>query len=110
MPFGATVAGGVFQRKMDTIFLSADKVMIIADDMVVIGYQPDNCYDIAFTKFLETAKKNNIKLNYDKIQYKQKVEFFGETYTTKGFKPSNAKVKAIAKMPKPACLNIYRPF
>ena len=57
--------------------------------------QQDQCdHDIAFTKFLETTKKNNIKLNYDKIQYKQKaVEFFSETCTTKGCKPSNAKSK-----------------
>ena len=27
---------------------------------------------MAFTQLLETAKKNNIKLNFDKIQYKQK--------------------------------------
>ena len=106
MPFGATVAGDVFQRKLDTIFFDSDQFVIIADDMMVIGYQPDeHDHDIAFTKFLETAKKNNIKLNYDKIQYKQKeAEFFSETYTTKGCKPSNAKFKAITEMLKPACL------
>ena len=54
-----------------------------------------------FTQLLETAKKNNIKLNFDKIQYKQKeVEFFGETYTTQGCKPSDTKVKAITEMPR----------
>ena len=81
MSIGATVAGDVFQRKLDTIFLNSDQVLIIADDMMVIGYQQDESdHDIAFTKFLETAKKNSIKLNYDKIQYQQKeVEFFGET-------------------------------
>ena len=42
--------------------------MIIADDKMVIGYQEDEQdHDIAFTMFLETVKKNNIKLNYDKI-------------------------------------------
>ena len=91
MPSGATIAGDIYQRKLDTIFLNSDQVVIIADEIVVIGYQQDECdHDIAFTKFLETAKKNNIKLNYDKIQHKQKeFEFFGETYTTKGCKPSN---------------------
>ena len=86
MPFRATIVGDIFQRKLDTIFLNSDQVVIIADDIIVIQYQQDeHDHAIAFTKFLETAKKNNIKLNYDKIQYKQKeVEFFSEAYTVKG--------------------------
>ena len=51
--------------------------MIITDDIMVIDYQEDEWdHDKAFTQLLETAKKNNIKLNFDKIKYKQKeVEF-----------------------------------
>ena len=77
MPFRATVAGDVFQWKLDSIFLTLENVMIIADDIMVIGYQKDeHDHGKAFTQLLETAKKNNIKLNFDKIQYKQKeVEF-----------------------------------
>ena len=80
--------------------------MIITDDIMVIGYQEDEWdHDKAFTQLLETAKKNNIKLNFDKIQYRQQeVEFFSETYTTQGCKPSNTKVKAITEMPKPTTL------
>ena len=54
---------------------------------------------------METAKKNNIKLNFNKIQYKQKeVEFFSKTYTIQGCKPSDMKVMAITEMPKPTTL------
>ena len=61
---------------------------------MVIGYQEDEQdHDKAFTQLLETAKKNNIKLNFNKIQYKQQeVEFFGKTYMRQGCKPSDAKV------------------
>ena len=32
-----------------------------------------------------SSPKCNVKLNYEKLQYKQdEVEFFGETYTTSG--------------------------
>ena len=41
MPFGATVAGNIFQHKLDSIFLHLENVMIIADDIMVIGYQED---------------------------------------------------------------------
>ena len=86
--------------------------MIIADDIMAIGYQEDECdHDKAFTQLLETAKENNIKLNFDKIQYKQRqVEFFGETYTTQGHKPSESKVKAITEMPKPENLKYLQTF
>ena len=112
MPFRATVAGDVFQWKLDTIFLNLENVMIITDDIMVIGYQEDEWdHDKAFTQLLETAKKNNIKLNFDKIQYKQhEVEFFGETYMTQGCKPSNTKVKAISEIPKPTTLNDLQTF
>ena len=97
---------------MDAIFLNSDEALIIADDMMVIGYQQDEYdHEIAFTKFLETTKKNNIKVNLDKIQYKQKeFEFFGETYTTKVHKCSNLKIKAITEIPKPACLKDLQIF
>ena len=62
-------------------------------------------------KLLETAKKINIKLSFDKIQYKQQeVEFFGKTYTTQGCKPSDTKVKTITEMPKPMNLKDLQTF
>ena len=41
MPFRATIAGDVFKRKLDSIFLNLEHVMIVADDIMVIGYQED---------------------------------------------------------------------
>ena len=86
--------------------------MIIADDIMVIGYQEDKWdHDKAFTQLLETAKKNNIELNFNKIQYKQKErEFFGKMYMTQGHKPSFTKVKAITEMPQPMNLNNLQTF
>ena len=103
MPFGISVAGDVFQRKLDTIFGNLPQVACIADDIIVVGYKDDHSdHDTAFSKLLHTARENNVKLNYDKLQYKQtQVDFFGETYTTDGRKRSADKVNAIASMPQP---------
>ena len=103
MPFGITVAGDVFQRKLDTIFGHLSQVACIADDIIVVGYKVDHSdHDTAFTKLLQTARENNVKLNFEKLQYKQtQVDFFGETYTTDGRKPSSDKVQAITNMPQP---------
>ena len=55
--------------------------------------------------------KNNIKLNLKKNQYKQKeVEFFSETYTTQGCKPSDTKAKTIMEMLKPTSLKDLQTF
>ena len=103
MPFGITVAGDVFQRKLDQYFGQIEQVIVIADDIMVIGNQPNHRdHDVALTNLLETARKSNICLNYDKLAYKKtEVEFFGETYTTDGHKPAQSKVLAIVEMPPP---------
>ena len=86
MPFGITVAGDVFQRKLDQYFGQIEQVIVIADDIMVVGNQPNHRdHDIALTNLLETARKSNIHLNYDKLVYKKtEVDFFGKTYTTDG--------------------------
>ena len=71
---------------------------------MIVNYKPDHSdHDQAFTTtVLQTAQKCNVKLNYNMLQYKQdEVEFFGETYTISGHKPSKDKVAAIKSMPSP---------
>ena len=102
MPFGVNVAGDVFQHKLDEIFGKLTNVMCIADDIMVVGYKDHSDHDLALTKLLQTAQKNTVKLNFDKLQYKKhEVTFFGENYTTQGRKPDPKKIKAIVKMKQP---------
>ena len=103
MPFDATIAGDVFQHRFVECFGKIEQVIIIADDIMIMVCKPDHSdHDQAFTNLLQMAKKYNIKLNYDKLQYKQnEVEFFGETYTTSGYKLSKDKVAAITSVPSP---------
>ena len=90
MPFEATIASDVFQHKLDECFGKIDHIIIIADDIMIVGYKPDHSdHDQAFTTLLQTAQNCNVKFICDKLQYKQdKVEFFHETYTTSWCKPS----------------------
>ena len=76
MPFGATIAGDVFQCKLDQYFGHIQNVIVIADDIMVIGRQHNHMdHDQALTTLLETARKCDVRLNYDKLQYKQEVDF-----------------------------------
>ena len=71
MPFGATVAGDIFQRKLDQCFGHLKNVIMIANDIMVVGKQPNHKdHNIALTKLLNTARECNVHLNYDKLQYK----------------------------------------
>ena len=103
MPFGIAVAGDVFQRKLDQYFGQIEQVIVIADDIMVAGNQSNHRdHDVALTNLLETARKSNIHLNYDKLAYKKtEVDFFGETYTMDGCKPAQNKVSSISEMPPP---------
>ena len=112
MPFGVTVTNDVFQRKLNQCFGHLQNVIVIADDILVVGKQPnlkDN--NLVLTTLLNTARKCNVHLNYKKRQYKQKeVEFFREICTLDGQKPAQYKIKAIQEMPPPQCKKQVQSF
>ena len=104
MPFGAMVAGDVFQCKLNQCFGHIRNVIVIADDTMVTGKQNHLNHDQALTTLLETARNSNVRLNYDKFQYKrEEVDVFGEAYTTNGHIPAQSKVTTIMEMPAPTC-------
>ena len=86
MSFAAKVAGDVFQCKLEQCFGHLKNVIVIADDIMIVGRKPSHSnHDQALTALLETARKCNVQMNYDKLQYKkEEVDFFGETYTISG--------------------------
>ena len=112
IPFGTTIAGHIFQRKLDQYFGHLQNVIVIANDIMVVGKQPNHKdHDLALTTLLNKAMKCNVCLNYKKLQYKQKeVEFFRETYTLDGHKPVQNKIKAIQEMPAPQCKKWVQSF
>ena len=106
------VPGDVVQQKQDQGFGNIRNVTVTADDIMVTGKQQNHQdHDQALTTLLETARNCNIRLNYDKLQYKrEEVDFFGDTYTTNGCKPAQSKVTTIMEMPAPACKKQVQTF
>ena len=61
MPFGITVAGDVFQQKLDQCFGHIKNVIVIANDVMVVGKKQNHRdHDVALTALLETARRCNI--------------------------------------------------
>ena len=57
MSFGITVAGDVFQRKLDECFGHIKNLIVIADDIMVVGRKHNHKdHDLAFTMLLQTAR------------------------------------------------------
>ena len=97
MPCGATVARDVFQHKLNQCFRMIKQVIVIADDIMIVGKQQNHRdHNVALTTLLDTARKCNVRFNFDRLQYKKtEVDFFGKTYTTSGCKPPQSKISAI---------------
>ena len=112
MPFGITAAGDVFQRKLNHYFGKIDNVIVIADNFMVVGNQQNHGdHDIVLTNLLESARRSNIHLNYDKLHYKAtEVDFFGETYTTDDCTQAQNKISVITEMPPSTCKKQVQSF
>ena len=66
MSFGATVAGDVFQHKLDECFAHIPNVIVIAGDIMIVGKRQDHKdHDQALTTLPETARQCNVRLNYE---------------------------------------------
>ena len=60
-PFGVTVAGDVFQCKLDQCFGHINQVIVIADDIIIASKKPNhNNHDQALTILLESSRRCNV--------------------------------------------------
>ena len=101
MPFAATVAGNVVSKKTWWMFWQAEASYYHHrwHHGCWVQARPQWSWPSVYS-LLQTAQKCNVKLNFDKLWYKQnEVNFFRETYTTSGHNPARSKVSAITAMP-----------
>ena len=92
-PLGLTVVGEAFQCKLDTISNNLDFCTGIADDVVMWDEETDGSdHDNHLANLLQTTRLCNLKLDLDKLQFKNKqASSFGITFTTIGHKPENKR-------------------
>ena len=87
-------------------------MIVTADDIMIVDKKASHSdHDQSQISLLDTARKCNVCLNYDKLQCtEQEVDFIGETYTTSGCKPAQSKVSAITAIPAPTCKKQVKSF
>lgn len=107
MAFGITSAPEEFQRKMDIILEGLDGTKATADDILVFGTgstqeEAEKSHDERLTAVLERCRQKGVRLNKDKMQFKQqKVAYMGHVITSDGLQADPNKIKAIFNMPIP---------
>ena len=110
LPMDSIVAQDVFQRKLDSVFLSVPGVTGIADDMIIYG-RNDQEHDEHLVNFLEVCRRNTLTLNLDKMQFRlPQVSFYGHTWSSKGLSPDPKKIEAVRRMEIPQDINTMRSF
>ena len=101
MPFGLKVSGDVFQERLDKVLRLVPGVFGIADDIVILG-PTENTHDGAVLILCETARLNNLSLNYKKMQFKSTdCKFLGHKLTPDSIKVDPKKIEAIIQMDPP---------
>ena len=103
LPMGTVVAQDIFQSKLDAIFIGMEGVTGIVDDMIIAGKDKME-HDRNFLVFMEKCMENNLTLNAEKIQFKQKqVSFYG-------ISPDPKKIQALKHMEFPPDKETMRSF
>ena len=110
LPMGTVVAQDIFQSKLDAIFIGTEGVTGIADDMIIAG-KDEMEHDRNFLAFMEKCMENNLTLNSEKIQFKQKqVSFYGHVWSDQKISPDPKKIQALKHMEFPPDKETMRSF
>lgn len=104
LPFGLNISPNSFSRMMSIAFsgLQPSQCFLYIDDVIVIGKSKSHHLKNLRAVF-DVCRKSNLKLNPEKAQFfRPEVVYLGHKCTQYGILPDPEKLKAVAKLPKPA--------
>ncbi len=100
LPFGISIAPGLFQRIMDSLLASISGTKVYLDDIIVFGRNQEEHNDI-LERVLDKLRDAGLTLKKEKCKIGLKeLKFLGYIIGEKGVRPSEHRVKAI-KAPRP---------
>ena len=107
MPFGISPASEIFQLRLHEAVEGLEGTYVIADDILVAGTgdtMKDAIadHDDKIGKLLRRCQERNIKLNKQKVVFKEtEVPYIGHLLTSEGVKADPSKVEAVLNMERP---------
>ena len=107
LPFGISSAPEEFERRLTEALEGLDGIAVVADDILVFGCgdtytEAEAAHDRAMLVLLGRARQKNLKLNKNKLRFKEKqVTYMGHILTDQGMKPDPQKIAAIQEMQQP---------
>lgn len=115
LPFGLCVASEIFQKRLHQALENLEGIFSIADDIIIYGAgdtveEANVDHDRKFETLLQRCRAKGIKLNQEKLKFKQtEIPYLGHLVTKDRLKPDPGKVEAV-KMPKPDDATAVRRF
>ncbi|KRZ15909.1 Uncharacterized protein T11_2133 [Trichinella zimbabwensis] len=101
LQFGIASAPGIFQRFMDSLLANLDDVVPYFDDMLIDAVSQHELLEV-LRRVFDRLRNAGIRLNREKcIFVSNSVEFVGYRIDAEGIHPSEEKVEAIHKAPRP---------
>ena len=103
LPFSITVAGDVLQWKLDECLGQIKNLIVITDDIMVIGRnQNHKDHDLAFHHTAANCKKVQYQAQLWKTPIQMHTsKFLWGNLAADSYKPAQSKITAIVKMPSP---------
>lgn len=110
MTFGLRNAGQTFQRYINHVLGDLDYVFVFFDD-ILIASSSDEEHEMHLRTVLRKLSDAHLRINVDKCVFGvPELVFLGHSISSKGFKPTSDKVKAIETYPKPNTVEEMRRF
>lgn len=108
--FGVSSAAEIFQNLIQTSLQGLEGVLNISDDILIhANNQVD--HDKRLDACLQRIREKNLTLNQDKCQFnKERIEFFGHVFSSKGISPDPKKVTALKEAAAPSNIEELRSF
>ena len=101
LPFGLSVAPGLFQQAMDAIIQGLDGVRSYQDDLMVTGATKEE-HDARLLKLLKVLHQRNIRINAEKSLISvSHLKYLGYVIDSQGIHPDKQRILALKEAPRP---------
>ena len=101
LPFGVSLAPGIFQRTMETVLAGIPRVPVYLDDILITGVsQEEHVSDLK--EVLLRLQQAELRLRKDKCKFMVSfVKYLGHIIDANGLHPAPDKLKAVKNAPTP---------